>query len=198
MTRRTLGIASLALAAALFIGACSGHSKPVSAAQPAVTTSAPAASTAPASTPATTKAPAKPAITPALYSDGMTITAKILGYQPISEVASGGNRKTDVDVVVRITITAGSKPVDLIPTAQLQYGRDGQIADAVIDSAPYAKLSTNAMSNAPATLRPHQSVTDRFGFAVPRGQLTNLTLSVSPDMTRDAAPFTHSGSVSAL
>jgi hypothetical protein len=45
------------------------------------------------------------------------------------------------------------------------------------------------MENAPSVLRPHKTVTGTFGFAVPKGRATAITVTVTPSFDYDESTF---------
>ncbi len=125
--------------------------------------------------------------TPITYPDGLKVAAKYLGTRPISETACCPTRKTDVDVVVRISITAANTPID--PTGavvSLTYGKEGNQAEDVSDS----EKGINGIEG-PSKLLPHHKVNGLFGFAVPPDQVNHLVLTVQPDFDHDPVTFEH-------
>ena len=128
------------------------------------------------------------------WTDGLKAAVVRVRRYPISEVGSGGNPKTQENLLLTVKLVAATATsAELSITSTLQYGADGRTAEAVFDSADYGGGEGNAFQEAPSRLRKGRSLTDSFGFAVPKGRTVPFVFTLQPGYDYVDATFTGRG-----
>lgn len=118
------------------------------------------------------------------YNDGLVISVPMIGtYQPSRYAVGAKKGNTGVRVTVEIK-NGTNKVVDpVLVSLSMTYGVRGNQAEQIFDSS-------NGIGDGFTTqVPPGRISTADFAFSVPRDEIADLILEISPDYTHDSALF---------